>query len=238
MRSAALLTLLSVATFTHSLPLDNVDSPVSAIVARQDAGSGAYKLHTGDGKNWPKMSEWVGSFETMFKANEGIMAASCTQFGTKNNSPEEIQQIKSGVKAKAKSSGLDPRFIFAIIMQETKGCVRAPTTANGVTNPGLMQTHNGVGCTAVPCPKETIYQMIKDGAEGTAHGDGLKQCLAKANGKDATAYYIAARIYNTGSYPGGDLGKPVTGTACYSSDVANRLTGWTGAGGEACHLKI
>lgn len=30
-------------------------------------------------------------------------------------------------------------------MQESGGCVRAPTTNWGVRNPGLMQDHNGVG---------------------------------------------------------------------------------------------
>ena len=77
-----------------------------------------------------------------------------------------------------------------------------------------------------------ITQMVSDGAAGTAAGDGLKQCLAQASAagaSDATAVYRAARIYNTGSYTvGSDLGTPEWGTSCYSSDIANRLTGWSG----------
>lgn len=45
-----------------------------------------------------------------------------------------------------------------------------------------MQTHNGKGsCNdgpagiQTPCPSAMIKQMVKDGAAGTADGDGLKQ---------------------------------------------------------------
>lgn len=164
------------------------------------------------------------------------MGKSCAQFGTKDNSPAEIQDIKASVEAEAKSSGVDPRFILAIIMQETKGCTRVPTTNNGVTNPGLMQSHNGSKCekTEVPCLKNKIALMVKDGTSGTSSGDGLKQCLAKAKGKDSVQFYEAARIYNSGSYKGVDLSDANGATKCYSSDVANRLTGWTGASGEGC----
>jgi hypothetical protein len=73
---------------------------------------------------------------------------------------------------------------------------------------------------------------VADGAKGTAAGDGLKQCIAHANAAGASgaiAIYRAARIYNTGSYEAGsDLGAPIVGTSCYSSDIANRLMGWVG----------
>ena len=45
----------------------------------------------------------------------------------------------------ADATGVDHRFILAVIMQESGGCVRAPTTNYGVRNPGLMQDHNGSG---------------------------------------------------------------------------------------------
>ena len=47
-------------------------------------------------------------------------------------------------------------------MQESKGCVRAPTTNNGVRNPGLMQSHNGRGTcneggnVKNPCPASEV----------------------------------------------------------------------------------
>lgn len=101
-------------------------------------------------------------------------------------------------------------------------------------NPGLMQTHNGEGTCyhTSPCPKRMINLMVHDGTSGTVDGDGLVQCISQAynaGATGATAIYRAARIYNTGSYsPGTDLGTPAWGTSCYSTDIANRLTGWSG----------
>jgi len=119
-------------------------------------------------------------------------------------------------------------------MQESGGCVRVPSTNGGVQNPGIMQDHDGsANCINVnPCPASTITKMISEGTAGTASGDGLANCLNQAasmGGKGAQAFYWASRIYNTGSYiAGSDLGKPKYGTSCYSSDMANRLTGWVG----------
>ena len=41
------------------------NAPTSTYGGGGVAGSDTYKLYTGDGTGWPKMSEWVGSFETM-----------------------------------------------------------------------------------------------------------------------------------------------------------------------------
>lgn len=176
------------------------------------------------------------TFLTFYRwsSNQQLLSSSCSQYGAANNSPDEISAIQSAIQAQASSSGVDPRFILAIILQESGGCVRVPTSNGGVVNPGLMQTHAGTGtCAGVsPCPSSMISQMVQDGASGTPAGDGLKQCLAQASAggaSDATAVYRAARIYNTGSYTAGsDLGTPEWGTSCYSTDVANRLTGWSG----------
>jgi hypothetical protein len=75
--------------------------------------------------------------------------------------------------------------------------------------------------------------MIINGTNGTigitGGGDGIKQTLATAVGdglKDAQAVYVAARIYNSGSFTlGQDLGAGAA-TASYSSDIANRLLGF------------
>jgi hypothetical protein len=152
-----------------------------------------------------------------------------------NNSADEIQSLKSAISSVGASSGVDPRFILAIVMQESGGCVRAPTTNGGVRNPGLMQTHDGTGTcndpafggVQTPCPASAITQMIKDGTNGTPEGDGLKQVLQQAGTDDASKFYIAARIYNSGSVdPSGNLGLGGA-THCYSTDVANRLLGWS-----------
>ncbi|OAA80659.1 Lysozyme-like domain protein [Akanthomyces lecanii RCEF 1005] len=204
-------------------------------------GGKAYlKTFTGDGAasaGWPSQSQW-GSFESMWQANvNNVMSKSCTGFGQANNSPSESADIKSAIENVAQSSGVDARFILAIVMQESNGCVRAPTTNYGVINPGLMQSHDGSSsCFNVnPCPKSTIQGMIEDGVNGTPSGDGLKQLLAKAGGNNAAAFYKAARMYNSGSVdPSGDLGKGIA-THCYVSDIANRLLGWSeGVGG--CHM--
>jgi hypothetical protein len=170
----------------------------------------------------------------MFTANEVIMADSCTQWNVPNNTPEENNDISSAIQSVAGSTGIDARFILAIVMQESNGCVRAPTTNYGVVNPGLMQSHDGSGScnnggVQNPCPSTEIVQMIKDGTSGTSSGDGLQQILAGIGGTDVSMYYQAARIYNSGSIDGTkNLGAGIA-THCYASDVANRLTGWTTA---------
>ena len=159
------------------------------------------------------------------------MKASCVQFDANNDSEEELSYLSSSIQSVATSSGVDARFILAIVLQESNGCVRVGTTDNGVSNPGLMQSHSGTGSCGnskqSPCPESEILQMIKDGTEGTSSGDGLKQCLARNGGSGAAAYYKAARCYNSGSVASsGNLGQGGS-THCYVSDVANRLLGWS-----------
>ncbi|OJI99639.1 hypothetical protein ASPVEDRAFT_81235 [Aspergillus versicolor CBS 583.65] len=202
----------------------------------------SYNVLGGSGKaadGWPSHDNWWPEFEKMFEANRENMKQACDQWNVPNNSDQEMDDISSAIQEVASSSGVDPRFILAIVVQESNGCVRAPTTDNGVINPGLMQSHNGQGScnkggsVQTPCPKAQIKQMIEDGTAGTSDGDGLKQCLAQAGGTDSSAYYAAARIYNSGSVDGsGNLGKGIA-THCYSSDVANRLSGWS-SGPSSC----
>ncbi|KAF2719125.1 hypothetical protein K431DRAFT_287008 [Polychaeton citri CBS 116435] len=196
-----------------------------------------YNMYSGDGSvssGWPGQGDWV-DFESMWSANlEALISKSCSQFGVDENSDEENADIKSSINSVASSAGVDPRFILAIVVQESKGCVRVPTTSWSVSNPGLMQSHSGTGtCNSgspvSPCPSSEIQQMINDGSDGTSSGDGLKQLLAQCSEQDAQKYYKAARMYNSGSVdPSGDLGAGIA-THCYSSDIANRLTGWTDA---------
>lgn len=172
------------------------------------------------------------------------MKSSCAQWNVPNNSDQEINHIKKSINTIAQSSSVDPRFILAVVMQESNGCVRAPTTNYGVTNPGLMQSHDGTGTcndgtnVQSPCPESEILQMIKDGTEGTAAGDGLQQCLAQEGGPGSvSAYYRAARCYNSGSVAAsGNLGQGIA-THCYVSDIANRLLGWS-AGSSNCNPGI
>ncbi|KAF7888981.1 hypothetical protein EAF00_009281 [Botryotinia globosa] len=195
----------------------------------------SYTVYSGDGAisiGWPTESDWISSFDTMFDNQNSVLKASCTQFGVENNSDDEISDLKSAISEVAETTGIDSRFILAIVMQESNGCVRAPTTVYSISNPGLMQSHEGSGsCNSGssvqnPCPKSEMVQMITDGTAGTSSGDGLAQCLKESAATDVSKYYKAARIYNSGSIDkSGNLGDGVA-THCYATDVANRLTGW------------
>lgn len=100
-----------------------------------------------------------------------------------------------------------------------RGNVRIQTTNNGVRNPGLMQSHNGVEFNPAN-PAGSILQMVRDGTTGTKDGAGLKQLHDKYGN-----YYSAFRGYNSGSVHEGDLNDPVGSTGSYVRDAANRLMG-------------
>jgi len=184
-----------------------------------------------------------------FAANKANMKASCAQWGVPDDSDVEIADMKKSILYVANSTGVDERFILAVVMQESTGCVRVVN--NGPGNPGLMQSHNGTGScndntaaigtpglagngeVQTPCPYSEIHQQIHDGAAGTIYGAGLKQCLRQQQQQqhhtDVSQFYRAARMYNSGSIDSsGDLGKGGA-TKCYASDIANRLTGWVNA---------
>lgn len=222
-----LLAAGSLPTFVLGAPVPFLSKPLSAKRATD-----SYSLYTGTGITppWPTINDWVETFDDMFSFNKPIMTGSCSQFGVPNNSDQEIQDISTAIQTVAGETGVDPRFILAIVLQESNGCVRAPTTNYGVNNPGLMQDYNGAascnsgGNVQSPCPANTITQMIRDGVAGTS-GPGLVQNLKQAGCSDDSKYYKAARIYNSGSIPAsGDLGAPGA-TPCYASDIANRLSG-------------
>lgn len=225
-----LLAASSLLAVTYSAPISqrsNAAAPRS-LVAR-----GSYAIFGGDGTEtagWPKEADFM-KFDDAWELNLPIIKASCGQFNVPDNSEQEILDIYDGIVAASKTSGVATEFIFAVMMQESKGCVRAPTTNWGVRNPGLMQDHDGVhtcneGSVQTPCPKEQIFGMIMDGANGTPQGDGLKQVLAQAGTNDASKYYRAARIYNSGRVDGSNNLGAGGATHCYASDIANRLIGW------------
>ncbi|KAK5630094.1 hypothetical protein RRF57_005809 [Xylaria bambusicola] len=220
------LALAAFASFVSTAPLE----------LEQRGLADVYHKYTGDGSaaaGWPVTEDW-GEFEGLWSRNLPLIKQSCgwNNWGA-DNSDDEIRNLKSAITQVASETGVKARFILLIMMQESKGCVRVPTTANGVRNPGLMQSHNGSGsCAGVnPCPKSQIVQMIRDGTAGTASGDGLKQLLAKTvahyGSRQPRAYYAAARLYNSGSVDYAHLENGFGSVACYASDIANRATGWT-----------
>ncbi|ESZ97766.1 hypothetical protein SBOR_1848 [Sclerotinia borealis F-4128] len=233
-------------TLSFGAPLPSNTETNSFIHSVQDRAAFSYKVYSGDGNinvGWPTQSEWISSFDTMFDNQNSVLKTSCTQFHADNNSDDEISDLKSAISEVATTTGIDSRFILAIIMQESNGCIRAPTTVYSISNPGLMQSHEGSGsCNSGssvqnPCPKSEMVQMITDGTAGTSSGDGLKQCITGSGATDVSMYYKAARIYNSGSIAsGGNLGDGVA-THCYATDVANRLTGWY-TGTSSCDSSV
>lgn len=55
------------------------------------------------------------------------MTSSCSQWSVPDTTDAEAVDIKSAISLVASSTSIDPRFILAIMMQESNGCVRVPT---------------------------------------------------------------------------------------------------------------
>lgn len=176
-----------------------------------DASSaGGSKLdYAGPAESFPNDTSKWASFDDLWSKAAGRMAGS--------NSAEQTAWIKEGIEAEAAKTGIDPRFILAMVMQESDGNVNVRTTNNGVNNPGLMQSHNGVSFDG---SKESVLQMIKDGVEGTSFGDGLVQGVQKTNN-----LFAAARMYNSGQMDSSNLSNGLGATASYCSDLANFVMG-------------
>jgi hypothetical protein len=242
MQPIATLLALCLASSAAAMPSNAEYAPLNSrnVVETPDIESRANgaitckskKFYSGDGSTkagWPAESTWA-SFDKLWSANLATIKVSCTQFGQANNSDQETADLKSAITSVAKSSGVDSRFILAVVMQESKGCVRVKTTVSpdgSVRNPGLMQDHNGANtCFNVkPCPSSKITGMIKDGSTKTASGDGLQSILSRLKTTGSQKVYQAARTYNSGSIPpSGNLSEGGA-TSSYASDIANRLGG-------------
>ena len=178
-------------------------------------GGGGYEQYGGSASNFPDPSRWQ-QYGRLWETNAKLMKF--------HDSDSEISFIKQAIERVARESGIDVRVILCIIMQESAGNVRVGTTSNGVSNPGIMQSHNGVSFNAKD-PAGSILQMVRDGTEGTRSGDGLKQLYAKYGN-----YYEAFRGYNSGSVDKKDLNNALGATQWYVRDTANRLMGhqWNG----------
>ena len=130
------------------------------------AGQDVYRTWSGPGTSqagWPRKDQWV-SFEDMFNNNKAIMFSSCSQYGVPNDSGMEVGALYDAIQQIATETKVDHRFILAVMIQESGGCVRVKTSGNGVRNPGLMQDHNGSGtCNSDithtvqnPCPNSVV----------------------------------------------------------------------------------
>ncbi|KAK2628952.1 hypothetical protein QTJ16_002055 [Diplocarpon rosae] len=97
-----------------------------------------YENLSGPVTNFPHTARWA-SYEHLLRINERLMLLS--------SSPNEVAYIKKWIPIVARESGVDPRVILCIIMQESGGNVRVGTTYSPapdfIKNTGLMQAHNG-----------------------------------------------------------------------------------------------
>ena len=108
-------------------------------------------------------------------------------------------------------------------MQESSGIADVGATNNGVNNPGLMQSHDGVSYNPAD-PAGSIKQMIHDGVLGVltpGGGDGLYNTTAEQSG----SIWEGIRRYNSGSVDVNNLSDGLGATNSYCSDIANRLMG-------------
>ena len=174
---------------------------------------------------------WVIGCLSESCSTQNSIGTNCeTAFGVPNNSPNDTAILHDALARQADIAGVPRAFALAIMMQESLGCVFVDTTFGSVSNPGLMQDHDGFASCAGKshCPPHTIESMLHQGLCGTSSGAGIQQCYAQAhaNGR-AQRWYQAARIYNSGSLVSTDLTSAYVGNPCYTSDVANRLIGWT-----------
>lgn len=243
------LETIAIPTTSASSLVETVEPITSTSAAPPAETSGtigvdSYQTYTGNGSlaaGWPAMTAWAG-FSEIWTANLPNIRESCAQYEVPLNSQLEINFLRSSILRIGTETNVDSRFILANVLQESAGCVRAPTTFSTHPNPGLMQSHDGAGtCNPADgevverCSYDQIELMIREGTAGTSQGDGLVQTLEQAGGDDASRYYRAARIYNSGSIAeDGDLADTLA-TRCYSSDIANRLTGWALAP-KTCNL--
>jgi len=172
--------------------------------------------YSGPASAFPPMSQWI-DFTDLWNQNAPTMLLSNIWPGNTEQQNEWIQQAI--IQVAADSVIVDERLILAVVMQESQGHVHVPTTNNGVINPGLMQSHDGVAYSDAD-PQGSIIQMIRDGTLGTATGDGLRQLIAGYGNP-----YEALRAYNSGKVNQANLSDGLGATPSYVSDCTNRLLG-------------
>lgn len=188
-----------------------------------------YVSYSGPASNFPDPSTWADydslwAFNATIIPNVSLPGLEAPAFS--------LGMIGTYIPLVAAESGVDARLILCIIMQESGGYVLVPTTPSpgpdSIPNTGIMQAHDGATLQLSPWPalQASIYQMIRDGTEGTATGPGLKQLIAQYQGN----VYEAVRAYNSGSVNTANLSDGLGATDSYVSDVANRLQGhiWPG----------
>lgn len=139
-----------------------------------------------------------------------------------------MKAIKTSIEEEAKISQIPAELILAIMLQESNGSVRVPTFRHSTPNPGLMQGSGQATCNPgtpqSPCPPDIIRAMIHEGVAGIGLVTTLKNSLSAFLGiNDDSKWYKAARRYNAGPIMMDPTDLSKGPTACYASDIVNRL---------------
>lgn len=153
-------------------------------------GTDVYVMYTGPASTppYPPKSTWM-AFDSLWAANQQFVGVTCN-FAAGNVPPNTVSEniaLKNSILSVSQQTGVNPSFILAVVMQESNGCVRVPTTSSweGITNPGLMQSFKGnASCNSngkmlQPCPDAMIKQMTMEGVAGSK-GVGLVPALNQA----------------------------------------------------------
>ena len=124
------------------------------------SGSDEYTTYNGNGGSgsFPVISKWV-TFLDLWNNNKASMLTACSDLGYgKDNTADDIGNIWDAIDTVATTTKVDHRFILAIILQESGGCVRVPTTYGDAANPGLMQSEGGTASChgKTTCSKATV----------------------------------------------------------------------------------
>lgn len=105
--------------------------PKSSLAEGVGKGADAYKCYSGDWQAFPPSSKWV-SFDGMWNKSTTYLKESCANTGAfgAGDSPTQIEDMYNSILSVAAASLVDPRFIFASILQESSGCVNIDTSKN------------------------------------------------------------------------------------------------------------
>lgn len=93
-----------------------------------------------------------------WEANQFIMASSCSRvYQVAENSPEEIEALKRGIEKVSDETRLDHRFVLAVILQESGGCVRVPTSSYGKCPSPSPSPSSSLPLSPLPQPNHPPY---------------------------------------------------------------------------------
>lgn len=91
---------------------------------------------------FPSEQEYVIYSHISRASSQEIIKGSCEHNGWgDNNSDAETQAIKDSIESESEASGVPKELILAVMMQESKGCVRAPTTQSDAHNRKCLCTN-------------------------------------------------------------------------------------------------